>query len=273
MNSAAELKRIEEQNALQKAKKKVIEALDKDPMGLSIAQLMTVCKLSIKTVKNILAVIDADQENGVFFLNNKPKADIDNKPQVAEAQLKPKTVKPVVDAGAVNVSEALLNLLNDFPEGLEKADIKAGLQITDKQFSNVIYKLTQSKKIKRSGKLGSYTYKLATDEVESPQPPAEQSETEIIEFHTPVPVQPTVVENPKIEPEPQTIMETTMSEQNTSVLHALRKLTETQIVQTQTLQLTQDQIGHALMEAFDFDRVNWTAEGGVILIKAHEMVA
>lgn len=64
MNSAADMRRFHEQTALQKAKDKVIDALKNDPLGLSANQLMTVCRLSIKTVKNILATIDVQEEYG-----------------------------------------------------------------------------------------------------------------------------------------------------------------------------------------------------------------
>lgn len=73
MNSAAELKRFEADSKLQKDKQKVMSALANDPVGLSISQLMTVCRLSIKTVKNILSVIEVEQEDGVYFLKNQPK--------------------------------------------------------------------------------------------------------------------------------------------------------------------------------------------------------
>ncbi|WON81503.1 hypothetical protein OK024_07925 [Acinetobacter sp. UGAL515B_02] len=73
MNSAAELKRFEADSKLQKDKQKVMSALANDPVGLSISQLMTVCRLSIKTVKNILSVIEVEQEDGVYFLKNQSK--------------------------------------------------------------------------------------------------------------------------------------------------------------------------------------------------------
>jgi len=67
-----------------------------------------------------------------------------------------------------------------------------------------------------------------------------------------------------------------MAASNTPVLNALMKLTETQVVQTSTLELTQDQIGQALMEYFDFNRIEWTTDGETLvatMIKTEEMVA
>lgn len=66
MNSAAELKRFEADSKLQKDKQKVMSALANDPVGLSISQLMTVCRLSNKTVKRILEEIEADNNAGVY---------------------------------------------------------------------------------------------------------------------------------------------------------------------------------------------------------------
>lgn len=70
MNSAAELKRFEADSKLQKDKQKVMSALANDPVGLSISQLMTVCRLSNKTVKRILEEIQADNNAGVYSLNS-----------------------------------------------------------------------------------------------------------------------------------------------------------------------------------------------------------
>jgi len=277
MSTINEIKKQEDAQRLQKAKNKVIAALEKDSLGLSIAQLMTICQLSIKTVKNVLAVIDVDQEDGVFFLKGKPKAEIQNKPQVAPTAKPSAPVKPAEEPTAVNISEAFLNLLEDFPDGLNKTDIQAVLKISDKQFSNLTYKLTQALKIERSGKLGSYIYTLPKPKSEQTQPEPEQPVSEIIEFHTPVVVaDSTQFDAPHIiEPE-QPVKENKMTASNTPVLNALMKLAETQIVQTSTLELTQDQIGQALMEYFDFNRIEWTTDGESLvatMIKTEEMVA
>lgn len=277
MSSVKDIQKEENEQRLQKAKNKVIAALEKDPLGLSIAQLMTICQLSIKTVKNVLAVIEVDQEDGVFFLKGKPKAEIQNKPQVAPAAKPSAPVKPAEEPTAVNISEAFLNLLEDFPDGLSKTDIQAVLKISDKQFSNLTYKLTQALKIERSGKLGSYIYTLSKPKSEQTQPEPEQPVSEIIEFHTPVVADSTQFDAPQIiEPEPQPVKENKMTASNTPVLNALMKLAETQVVQTSTLVLTQDQIGQALMEYFDFNRIEWTTDGESLvatMIKTEEMVA
>lgn len=60
--------------ALQKSKTKVIELLQNEPIGLSISQIMLMCKISVKTAKNILSVIDVDCTNGVYVLKKSSKA-------------------------------------------------------------------------------------------------------------------------------------------------------------------------------------------------------
>lgn len=276
MSSVKDIQKEENEQRLQKAKNKVIAALEKDPLGLSIAQLMTICQLSIKTVKNVLAVIDVDQEDGVFFLKGKPKVEIQNKPQVAPTAKPSAPVKPSEEPTAVNISEAFLNLLEDFHDGLNKTGIQAVLKISDKQFSNLTCKLTQAKKIERSGKLGSYIYTLFKPKSELTQPEPKQPVSEIIEFHTPVVADSTQFDASQIIEPKQPVKENKMTASNTPVLNALMKLAETQVVQTSTLVLTQDQIGQALMEYFDFNRIEWTTDGESLvatMIKTEEMVA
>lgn len=60
--------------ALQKSKTKVIELLQNEPIGLSISQIMSMCKISVKTAKNILSVIDVDCTDGAYVLKKSSKA-------------------------------------------------------------------------------------------------------------------------------------------------------------------------------------------------------
>ena len=115
MNSAADMRRFHEQTALQKAKDKVIDALKNDPLGLSANQLMTVCRLSIKTVKNILATIDVQEEHGVYFLSGVARAETSTESQAEQ-------VTTVVQ---VKAHDAILQYLHDFPAGLTKPELMA----------------------------------------------------------------------------------------------------------------------------------------------------
>ncbi len=82
MNSAADLKRYNSKNALDKAKQKIISALNDAPTGLQIAQIRTICQLSNKTVREVLTDISAYKEDEAWYL---PKA------------LKAKNAEPKVD--------------------------------------------------------------------------------------------------------------------------------------------------------------------------------
>ena len=153
MNSAADMRRFHEQTALQKAKHKVIDALKNDSLGLSINQLMSICRLSNKTVKNILATIDVQEEHGVYFLSGVARAEISTEPQAEQ-------FTTVVQ---VKAHDAILQYLHDFPAGLTKPELMAALKLNDKQFTNSIYKLNKDGAIIRTGKFGSYKYQLKTN--------------------------------------------------------------------------------------------------------------
>lgn len=91
MNSAADLKRYNSKNALDKAKQKIISALNDAPTGLQIAQIMTICQLSNKTVREVLTDISAYKEDEAWYLpkalktkNAEPK--MDTTEQIAKHQ-------------------------------------------------------------------------------------------------------------------------------------------------------------------------------------------
>ncbi|WP_333660984.1 hypothetical protein [Acinetobacter sp.] len=85
MNTAADLRRFNDNQALEKAITNVMAALEKEPLGLEISQLMTVCRLSNRTTKIVLNVIRAECTDGVWFLDPKRKLE-------AESSLKAQTI-------------------------------------------------------------------------------------------------------------------------------------------------------------------------------------
>ena len=115
MNSAAELKRFNESEALDKNRIKVTNALKADPIGLSISQLMTVCKLSIKTVRQVLIDIEANEEDGIYFLRGCEKLLPETKPQeikptvVIQEEVKENPVTPTVKP--LSLKKRLLQVL------------------------------------------------------------------------------------------------------------------------------------------------------------------
>lgn len=237
MNSAADMRRFHEQTALQKAKDKVIDALKNDPLGLSANQLMTVCRLSIKTVKNILATIDVQEEHGVYFLSGVARAEISTEPQAEQ-------VTTVVQ---VKAHDAILQYLHDFPAGLTKPELMAALQLNDKQFTNGIYKLKNEGAIIRTGKFGSYKYQLKTNgqEMNTEVIAAPAAEENVIE------VQP-AVETPAQDPQP--------SEPDAIAL--LKDQIKTVVTTKNHLTITEDQLYVLLADLFGLNTVNFCIDGG-----------
>lgn len=236
MNSAADLKRLHEQTALQKAKDKVIDALKNDPLGLSANQLMTVCRLSIKTVKNILATIDVKEEHGVYFLSGVARAEISTEPQAEQ-------VATVVRG---KVHDAILQYLHDFPAGLTKPELMAALQLNDKQFTNGIYKLKNEGAIIRTGKFGSYKYQLKTN--------GQEMNTEVIAApaaeENVISVQP-VVETSAQDPQPS----------EPDAIAFLKDQVKTVVTRKSELTIKQDQLSELLSSAFGLNTVNFCVEG------------
>lgn len=237
MNSAADMRHFHEQTALQKAKDKVIDALKNDPLGLSANQLMTVCRLSIKTVKNILAVIDVEEEHGVYFLSGVARAEISTEPQTEQ-------VTTVVQ---VKAHDAILQYLHDFPAGLTKPELMAALQLNDKQFTNGIYKLNKDGEIIRTGKFGSYKYQLKNN--------GQEMNTEVIAApaaeENVISVQP-VVETSAQDPQPSV----------PDVIALLKDQIETVVTTKNHLTITEDQLCVLLSDLFGLNTVNFCIDGG-----------
>lgn len=233
MSSAAEIKRQHEQTALQKSKDKVVEALRNDPMGLSVNQLMGVCRLSIKTVKNILSAIDVREEDGVYFLADAPRPVIDLQPQPVPVAKTAETTESAVPTKAVkDIQVDLLAILQDHPDGLFLSSIKEHLQITDKQFSKALYNLRRYHQIERTGSLGNFHYQLIQAE--------EQMETQ----ETPV-----------------------ATEQNSSEpfflpLNELKEQIETVVTRKSQLTIHEEQLGSLLADLFNLNTMKFCVEGG-----------
>ena len=237
MNSAADMRRFHEQTALQKAKDKVIDALKNDPLGLSANQLMTVCRLSIKTVKNILATIDVQEEHGVYFLSGVTRAEISTEPQAEQ-------VATVVRG---KVHDAILQYLHDFPAGLTKPELMAALQLNDKQFTNGIYKLNKDGAIIRTGKFGSYKYQLKTH--------GQEMNTEVI-------AAPAAEENViKVQPVVETLAQDPQPSEP-DVITLLKDQIKTVVTTKNHLTIKEDQLCALLSDLFGLNTVNFCIDGG-----------
>ncbi|AYO54163.1 MULTISPECIES: hypothetical protein [Acinetobacter] len=68
MDSAKDFQKEVAKKNFENAKNKVIKVLENEPFGLSVSQLMTASRLSVKTVKAILQCAEFKTENEVYFL-------------------------------------------------------------------------------------------------------------------------------------------------------------------------------------------------------------
>lgn len=248
MNSAAELKRHNAQSDLQKAKSKVEEALSNDPMGLTIAQLMSVCRLSNKTVKNILAVINVQNDDGVYYLTSAPRA------EVAEENITPMCAEPIEvvldiktekEKAKRNVVPELLKILEESKKGLLATDIYTALQIDEKQFSNALWVLRKNHNIQRTGGIGTFRYQLIINEA------------------TVTPVS-TVSMNQE-ESKDMTIKTTQNDNEEASVVPSFNELKsqmKVTVTQKSELKLECHQLTELMQTIFGLQQVDWFVEGG-----------
>ncbi|WP_111860395.1 hypothetical protein [Acinetobacter sp. CFCC 10889] len=70
MDSAKEFQREVASKNFENAKNKVIKVLQNEPFGLSVSQLMTASRLSVKTVKVILQSAEFKIENDICLLTS-----------------------------------------------------------------------------------------------------------------------------------------------------------------------------------------------------------
>ncbi|EXE11918.1 hypothetical protein J559_3177 [Acinetobacter sp. 983759] len=246
MNSAADLRRLEEQNHLQKAKQKVVDALNNDPMGLSIAQLMTVCRLSIKTVKNILSTIEVTQEDGVYFLNNVPRVQVQTsaieKPEPEPEPLKAKR----------NIQAEILQLLKKNQNGLLGEEIIQTLAVSDKQFANALWMLKKTYSIQRTGVTGSFHYKLVSEEALCK---IEQTSTPEIEIKA------EEVQEEKWKAFVDMPVNKTEENHSLTALEVFKSKIKTVVISKSELTLHHEQVNKLLTDLFGLEKIEWLIEG------------
>ncbi|OLV50074.1 hypothetical protein, partial [Acinetobacter baumannii] len=97
MNSAAEMKRITEIKTFEEYKSKVAQALKNDAFGLTVSQLMTICKLSAKTVKQVLDNLEVEKCGDTYTLVGMQSALQNTTPriEVLKVNTKPNSFNPV----------------------------------------------------------------------------------------------------------------------------------------------------------------------------------
>lgn len=255
MNSAVESKRFFEDQKMSEAKNKILIALENDALGLSIAQLMTVCKLSVKTVKQALGELKdkVNEDLGVYSLiqttvkslvEPMPVKEPELKVEVVEKQKGEAKVEPepkLKDETKINLrvkngmQENVFNLLKNFKDGLTVAEITATLQTAEKPIHQAIYSLRKKHNIelKKLGKKHIY----------------------ILHENTP----PSIVKAPQLKP----VLKT-------GIINELKAKMETKVVRKQKLSLTNDDIVSVLADVFGFDDIV-LHQGGADLYKTEEV--
>lgn len=253
MNSAADVRRFHEQATWEKHKSLVIDALNNDELGLSISQLATVCRLSVKTVKNILATIDVREEYGIYQLADAPVPVIPMSPKSTEVKQveqveQVEQPKPIKRVNAVKPIEGILKLLGEFESGLSKVEIMKTLELTDKQFTNAIYQLNKESKIQRFGTHGNYSYKLNDGQEMKTELPA-APETPVIEKNE---VQQAVAEKPTQQEE----------QPDHDAISALKSQIKTVVTTKSHLTIKEDDLSALLSDLFGLNTVNFCIDAG-----------
>lgn len=186
MTSAVELKRQEEQKKLMGAQGKIRQVLEKEPFGMTLAQLTGMCRFSMKYTKEVLKTMDDVQdESGCLTLVPAPVLIADEK-KVKEVDVE--ALKPVYPGKIIPVPEArvleqpskkaaiselkmtdqVLELLKtDTENGILRESIRNTLGLTPKQLANTVLRLRQRHHVVL---VGEY-YRLVDGE---PMPVSEQ---------------------------------------------------------------------------------------------------
>lgn len=250
MNSVRDFQKLEQDNALQKAKSRVIEVLSNEPFGLRIEQLTSMCRISAKTAKNILNTMDGITfQDGMYMLNLPDRVEV--KPTTAPAEPEeseepevmpagePKAdpeVQPVAETKPVeinrNVQSDILALLKDFEDGLSTEEILATLKISGKQFHNAMWNIRKEYTV-HSWRSHNTTMFKFVDYV----PMAKQENKAAVKAIMNEPV---------------------VTHTAPSVFDDLKQMIQTSVVKQHVLQLSQEQINQALLDAFGFDQIEWS---------------
>lgn len=267
MNSAAELRRHTENLALEKSIKAVSDALDKEPFGLDISQLMTVCRLSVKTTKNVLSTIDAYCEDGIWFLSAKRK-------QESEASLKLSTpaalvtlepeevIMPTNEDQSKNESllKRMVKLFKLNPKGITLLDALDELNCQRSRFDTELnyvrknyFPVCLSKQ--EDGR------KLYIPNFDADQKSQEKPKTLPVNDTKPQDTSSEVVQKPEITPKNIPVANQKLPVETTEqvgVVNHLKALTKTYVTTKQELFLTQEQVSELLKQCFGLDEIKWT---------------
>ncbi|KAF1025021.1 MAG: hypothetical protein GAK29_02190 [Acinetobacter bereziniae] len=257
MTSATELRHQEENLAFHKNKESITQALLKNPFGLSVSQIMTICRLSVKTVKNILQHHDFISDGDIYSLRNiETKRDIiiqSDKEIITAVKAKPvsndvvnaseEPKKPVDEHGKeTTYTDLMINLFIKNPDGLTIEEILQHMNMDRTQFSGIICSIRKryfpvafvSRTINgRNQKVYVPNFKNAKKDIGlNPTTPR--------------------VDDPVIKLVEQ-------DQQLVSVLHDFKAMVQTKTVITKELYLDINQVNTLLTKVFGLNKIEWEA--------------
>ncbi|MFH7764553.1 hypothetical protein [Acinetobacter sp. BSP-28] len=311
MTTEKELQAQKAERELHKNTQKVLAALKDNPLGLSGNQLTTICRLSIKTVRNVISTrTDITESLGVYTLNQA---------QVKLAVEQPAAVKPTVAASPTkeiiqkapelaqkhptevkrNLQTELLKLLQENKEGLLGEVITSTLNITDKQLSQAMWLLRKTWNINRTGLPGASHYQLVVGEAVNEVQPEEQPvdakpETQMVsipslEFRKDAVASAAAAATMEIiQKQPEALthilgieihpgVKADSTDTPATLLDEYKSQIQTVVTRKSKLKLEKDQLSELLSDIFGLSKVDWFIEGGnlvgVLMTDEDEVVA
>lgn len=264
MNSAAELRRFTDNQALDKAVKAVTEALIAEPLGLEISQIMNNCRLSNKTTKTVLRMINATNNNGVWSLGGQIQPKVETVlPQPVTTEIKKVEAMPAPTTATqdqdkkVPYLKRLIELLRENPKGIS---LENALKILGGQRGRFDQELIRVRRYQFPVRLENGLYIPDLNKKPSIKP---------------LPLTPAVK---KSEPEPTTVQETAdqklptlkpaipVNQDVQDKVIEFRAMVQKRVVVTEEVTLNSEQLDTVLKDIFGLDTVTWTTEGGKVQV-------
>lgn len=262
MNSAAELKRNTEMKTFEEYKLKVMQALKEDAFGLTISQLMTICKLSAKTVKQVLEVLDVDKCGDTYSLlgTHSPLQTEQPRIEVIKVKAKQENFQPVAissgnpqpslqekDYSHMNDDEirSLVSLKRRITAVIihhERLGLKQMMEIsgaTKEELLDEALSLSRKAMVKFVAKAGADFYELHKEESESLPPKPKESEN-----------LPTASKG---------------SKPNAQLIDTFRGLVKKKQIIEKELFLDSDQLANLLQELFGLSNITWDMRGRILM--------
>ncbi len=309
MTTEKELQAQKAERELHKNTQKVLAALKDNPLGLSGNQLTTICRLSIKTVRNVISTrTDITEDMGVYALNQVQAKPVVEQPAAVKLTVAVSPTKEMIQEQQVSAAEQssktkrnlqaeLLQLLQKNKDGLSGEVITSTLDITDKQLGQNIYLLRKTHNISRTGLPGESHYQLNVGETvkeaqHEEQPVDAKPETQMVsipslEFRKDAVASAAAAATMEIiQKQPEALthilgieinpgLKTDSTDTPATLLDEYKSQIETVVTRKSKLKLEKDQLSELLSDIFGLSKVDWFIEGGnlVGVLMTDEVVA